>query len=141
GNITAKTYPRLLKFAESKILDFLFLVSCIVSIILYLTSIGLLTKNKFFFALIHAFNTIYFAGLAAKWLQVIITSKFSKPNRGFTKQDVCIGFLTVMPLDLIVISYYCLNRMDFVTNWDFALLSAARANYLLRAYFILQYFY
>lgn len=134
-------YPFILKVLEfKKLLDCVFIATCLASIFLFFFSVGFLMKSKLLWGIIHMNNAIYTVGLFALWLRILITSKYAKTNQGYTKTDVVLALVTVFPIDLVILVIYNLNNKEVNTPIDSAIIASSRFNYLLRIYYVSRYF-
>jgi len=85
-------YPTILKVLEFwNLSDSIFVATCLASIFLFFFSVGFMMQSKILWGVIHINNALYTIGLFAQWLRILITSKYSKMNQGYTKTDVIMG--------------------------------------------------
>jgi hypothetical protein len=133
-------YPCMLKFLESKVLDIIFVLSCLASIFIFFFSVGFLMRSKILWGLTHVVNAIYTLCLFGQWLEILIKSKYAKTNQGYTRSDVIFALLSIFPADLIVLVIFSLNKKNMDSQDDQIIVIFSRINYLLRIYYIQKYF-
>lgn len=138
-------YPRTLRILEYRIFDAIFVVSCMLSIYLFLFSEGFLLESRLLWGILHTVNAVYALGLFSQWLQILIKSKYAKINHGYTTKDIVYTVVSVFPFDLIVLVIYTINDEDDnedkeasnpIEHW---MITVSRLNYFLRIRTILQY--